>query len=70
VWQPWLFHSDAPGSIVGHCDTGPWHVVARDGRPVAFIDWTLAGPGAQIPNDIPRHSVRVRPSREAGGTPT
>ena len=44
VWQPWYFHSDAPGSIVGHCDTGPWHVVARDGRPVAFIDWTLAGP--------------------------
>ena len=44
VWQPWYFHSDAPGSIVGHCDTGPWHVVARDGLPVAFIDWTLAGP--------------------------
>jgi len=44
VWQPWLLHSDAPGSVVGHCDTGPWHIVACDGRPVAFIDWTLAGP--------------------------
>jgi hypothetical protein len=44
VWQPWSFHSDAPGSIIGHCDTGPWHIVARDGLPVAFIDWTLAGP--------------------------
>jgi aminoglycoside phosphotransferase (APT) family kinase protein len=29
---------------IGHCDTGPWHIVARDGLPVAFIDWTLAGP--------------------------
>jgi hypothetical protein len=28
---------------IGHCDTGPWHIVAR-GLPVAFIDWTLAGP--------------------------
>jgi hypothetical protein len=44
VWQPWYFHSDTPGSIIGHCDTGPWHIVARDGLPVAFIDWTLAGP--------------------------
>ena len=44
VWQPWMFHSDAPDAIVGHCDTGPWHIVARDGLPVAFIDWTLAGP--------------------------
>jgi hypothetical protein len=44
VWQPWSFHSNAPGSIIGHCDTGPWHIVARNGLPVAFIDWTLAGP--------------------------
>jgi hypothetical protein len=44
VWQRWLFHSDGPGSVVGHCDTGPWHIVARDGRPAALIDWTLAGP--------------------------
>jgi hypothetical protein len=35
--------ADTPGSIIGHCDTGPWHIVARDGLPVAFIDWTLAG---------------------------
>jgi hypothetical protein len=44
VWQPWYFHSDAPGAIIGHCDTGPWHIVARGGLPIAFIDWTLAGP--------------------------
>jgi hypothetical protein len=60
VWQPWYFHSDAPGSIVGHCDTGPWHVVARDGRPVAFIDWTLAGPTDR------RDEIAARP----GGMPS
>jgi hypothetical protein len=42
VWQPWYFHSNAPGSIVGHCDTGPWHVVgsrrpSRAGRLVTHM---------------------------------
>jgi hypothetical protein len=44
VWQPWFCRSDAPGAVVGHGDSGPWHVVVRDGLPVAFIDWELAGP--------------------------
>lgn len=44
VWQPWWMHHDGPDSVIGHCDAGPWHTVARDGVPVGFIDWTLAGP--------------------------
>ena len=44
VWQPWWMHHQGPDSVIGHCDAGPWHTVARDGAPVAFIDWTLAGP--------------------------
>ncbi|TDC90455.1 aminoglycoside phosphotransferase family protein [Actinomadura sp. 7K507] len=44
VWRPWPFHSDAPGAIISHRDAGPWHTVARDGLPVAYIDWTTAGP--------------------------
>ena len=44
LWQPWLFHLGAPSAVIGHCDTGPWHMVVRDARPVAFIDWLLAGP--------------------------
>jgi hypothetical protein len=44
TWQPWYFHHSGPGAVFGHCDTGPWHIVARNGLPVAFIDWTLAGP--------------------------
>jgi Ser/Thr protein kinase RdoA (MazF antagonist) len=43
-WQPWYFHHSGPDTVIGHCDCGPWHIVARDGIPVAFIDWTLAGP--------------------------
>ncbi|WP_199853147.1 MULTISPECIES: aminoglycoside phosphotransferase family protein [unclassified Plantactinospora] len=43
-WQPWWMHREGPDSVIGHCDAGPWHIVARAGRPVAFIDWTLAGP--------------------------
>jgi hypothetical protein len=34
---------DRPRSI-GHRDLGPWNIIARDGMPVAFIDWERAGP--------------------------
>ncbi|MET8156851.1 phosphotransferase [Sphaerisporangium sp. NPDC005289] len=44
AWQPWWMHRTGPDSVIGHCDAGPWHTVVRDGQPVAFIDWTLAGP--------------------------
>ncbi|MFC5924102.1 hypothetical protein [Micromonospora vulcania] len=44
TWQPWWMHHWGPDSVIGHCDAGPWHTVAREGVPVAFIDWTLAGP--------------------------
>jgi aminoglycoside phosphotransferase (APT) family kinase protein len=43
-WRSWWSHQEGPGSVIGHCDAGPWHTVVRDGLPVAFIDWTLAGP--------------------------
>jgi Phosphotransferase enzyme family len=35
---------DFLGAIISHRDTGPWNTVARDGLPVAFIDWVTAGP--------------------------
>lgn len=44
AWQPGEFRSEAPTATIGHGDTGPWNVVARDGLPVAFIDWECAGP--------------------------
>jgi hypothetical protein len=45
VWRDW-FGRDLGGRerIIGHCDTGPWNIVARDGAPVALIDWEEAGP--------------------------
>jgi hypothetical protein len=46
VWRQW-FGRDLTGNkrqVFGHCDLGPWNVVARDGKPVAFIDWEVAGP--------------------------
>lgn len=45
VWKPW-FGRHLPGSdpVIGHCDTGPWNIIARDGLPVALIDWEFAGP--------------------------
>ncbi|MEV6970733.1 aminoglycoside phosphotransferase family protein [Hamadaea sp. NPDC051192] len=43
-WQPWWMHRSGPDTVIGHCDAGPWHVIARDGEPVGLIDWTLAGP--------------------------
>jgi hypothetical protein len=45
VWKPW-FGRELPGPapVIGHGDTGPWNIVARDGRPVALIDFEFAGP--------------------------
>lgn len=44
-WQPW-FGRDLPGAspVTGHCDTGPWNIIARDGAPVALVDFEFAGP--------------------------
>jgi len=45
IWQP--VHSRALGGhrrVISHCDLGPWNIVARDGLPVALIDWEYAGP--------------------------
>jgi Phosphotransferase enzyme family len=44
-WKPW-FGRELPASqwVIGHGDTGPWNIVARDGRPVALIDFEFAGP--------------------------
>lgn len=45
LWRPW-FARDLTGerSVIGHGDLGPWNILARDGHPVAFIDWDNAGP--------------------------
>jgi Ser/Thr protein kinase RdoA (MazF antagonist) len=48
AWHPWPFASDAPDAIISHRDTGPWNIVARDGLPVAFIDWVTAGPANPV----------------------
>lgn len=45
VWRDWFGRGigEAPMAI-GHCDAGPWNIVARDGAPVALIDWEAGGP--------------------------
>ncbi|MGH2558634.1 MAG: aminoglycoside phosphotransferase family protein [Thermomicrobiales bacterium] len=44
VWQDSFLRATGPNAIVSHGDAAPWNVVARHGRPVALIDWELAGP--------------------------
>ena len=44
VWMPWYTHRPKADPIYGHGDVGPWNVVARDGVPIAFVDWEFAGP--------------------------
>jgi Ser/Thr protein kinase RdoA (MazF antagonist) len=45
AWRPW-FGRDLGGSrpVFGHCDTGPWNIIDRHGRPVALVDFEFAGP--------------------------
>jgi phosphotransferase family enzyme len=49
IWMPW-WGRDLPAAqrTIGHCDAGPWNILARDGRPVALIDWDTAGPVGAI----------------------
>lgn len=44
-WRPW-FMREMIGQrpVIGHGDLAPWNILAKDGRPVAFIDWDNAGP--------------------------
>jgi Phosphotransferase enzyme family len=44
-WKAW-FGRELPGSqpVIGHGDTGPWNIIARDGRPTALVDFEFAGP--------------------------
>ncbi len=44
-WRPWFARSlRGRHPVIGHGDLGPWNILARDGEPVAFIDWDNAGP--------------------------
>jgi GNAT superfamily N-acetyltransferase len=44
VWMPWYTHRPGPDPVIGHGDVGPWNIIARDGMPVAFVDWDFTGP--------------------------
>lgn len=45
IWRGWFGRRlGQERKIIGHCDVGPWNIIARDGMPVALIDWEVAGP--------------------------
>ena len=45
TWFPWFGRDMGnPRKIIGHCDAAMWNVVAREGMPIALIDWERAGP--------------------------
>jgi hypothetical protein len=67
-WFPW--HGRDLGSAVkvfGHCDVAPWNIVARDGLPVALIDWETAGPVDPLVelDDPPPPHPRDRPHQRS-----
>jgi hypothetical protein len=45
IWRPWHGRSlGGPDVVIGHCDVATWNIVARNGLPVALINWETAGP--------------------------
>jgi Ser/Thr protein kinase RdoA (MazF antagonist) len=43
-WRPWFGRALGVPDVIGHGDAAPWNIVSRRGRPVALIDWEVAGP--------------------------
>ncbi len=44
-WKDWYGrHLGDNRRAIGHGDLGPWNIIARDGLPVALVDWDTAGP--------------------------
>lgn len=44
-WRPWFGRDlGSRPRIIGHGDLGDWNIIAREHRPVGFIDWEQAGP--------------------------
>jgi len=49
VWFAWHGRDlGGPDRIISHCDVAPWNIVARNGLPIAFIDWETAGPASPL----------------------
>lgn len=44
VWRPWFGRNLGEPSVIGHCDTGAWNIIAQNEVPKALIDWEEAGP--------------------------
>jgi len=44
LWRSWFGREVGSPDIIGHCDAAPWNIISRNGRPVALIDWEVAGP--------------------------
>jgi hypothetical protein len=44
TWRPWFGREVGTPGIIGHCDAAPWNIVSRQGKPIALIDWEVAGP--------------------------
>jgi hypothetical protein len=44
-WRPWFGRRLGGGpTVIGHCDVGPWNLLAGDDAGMALIDWENAGP--------------------------
>ncbi len=44
VWQRWFARDLGKPTVFGHGEPAPWNIIARDGMPVALVDWETAGP--------------------------
>jgi Phosphotransferase enzyme family len=65
----WL--SGGEGPLVCHRDLFPPNVILRDGRPVALIDWDLAGPAERLHDVVSAasHWAPLRTDAEKWGLP-
>jgi hypothetical protein len=69
VWRPWFGRRLGVATVIGHCDTGPWNLLARADGGVALIDWENArSPCSTLPIKLVRQaSLRERTTGTRSG---
>src|SRR5262245_35293064 len=66
ILRPWFGREISAPDVIGHCDPAPWNIVSRNGKPVAMIDWEVAGRVGRLIELAMAEWNNAQPARRSG----